>query len=75
MSRTHQLRLSDQDQIRKRIREFLGKKINIVLNDNRVIAGEIADVLDTGVTVKNMRLKTNHFSFHEINEIYSDTLT
>jgi len=31
---TKQLRLSDAAQIRKRVAEFLGKKINIVLTDN-----------------------------------------
>jgi hypothetical protein len=74
MTRTLQLRLTDQDQIRKRVKEFLGKKINIVLKDNRVMAGEVTDVLDTGVTVKNMRLKKSHLPFHEITEIYFDKL-
>jgi hypothetical protein len=75
MPQTRQLRLTGQDQIRKRVNEFLSKKINIVLKDNRVMTGEVTDVLDTGITVKNMRLKKMHFPFHEITEIYFDTLT
>jgi hypothetical protein len=74
MSRTLQLRLTDQDQIRKRITEFVGKKINIVLKDNRVIMGEVTEVADGGCTIRNMRMKKSHFPFHEITEIYFDTL-
>jgi ribosome maturation factor RimP len=75
MTRTRQLRLTDQDVIRKRIKEFLGKKINIVLKDNRVTTGEVTALPETGVTLTNMRLKKIHFSFSEIAEIYLDTQT
>ena len=75
MPGTRQLRLIDPDMIRRRIHEFLGKKINIVLNDNRVMVGELTEVMPTGITLKNMRLKKMHLLFHEITEIYFDTLT
>jgi hypothetical protein len=72
MTSTRQLRLNDPDHIRKRINEFLGKKINIVLKDNRVTVGEVTAIKESGITIKNMRLKKQHFLFNDITEIYFD---
>lgn len=72
--RTRQTRINDQHLIRTLIQDFVGKKINIVLKDNRAVVGEVAQVENTGVILINMRLKKMRFLFHEINEIYFDTL-
>jgi hypothetical protein len=72
---TRQLRLSTPDEIRTKISGFLGKKINIVLKDNRVIIAELVAVTQTGITVKNMRLKETVFDFDQLYEVYFDTLT
>lgn len=69
---SRQLRLSDQRLIRQRVREFQGKKINIVLTDSRVIVGDLVSVTDEGVTLINMRLKRVDYSFSAIDEIYFD---
>jgi hypothetical protein len=55
-----QLRLSHPVIIRQRLAEFLGKKINIVQQDNTVIFGELTAVERDQFTIKNMRLKKNN---------------
>jgi hypothetical protein len=70
--RTKQLRLTDQLHIRSRMLEFLGKKINIVLTDNRVIPGELISISPAGIVLRNMRLKEMPFSFDELSEVYFD---
>jgi hypothetical protein len=72
INRTRQIRLSDPDTIRKRVKDFVGKKINIVLADNRVVVGEVTDVQQAGITLRNMRLKLMDFPFIQITEIYLD---
>lgn len=71
---TRQLRLSDPAQIRKRIGEFLGKKVNIVLTDNTVMFGELIAVETTGIILRNMRQKKMHYPFNTIHELYQDTI-
>lgn len=71
---TRQLRLNSEDQIRKRLQEFTGKKINIVLNDRTVLLATLQQVDDSIVKVKNMRLKTIFIPIEDITEIYFDTL-
>lgn len=73
MPNTKQLRLSDQTLIRQRIKEFLGKKINIVLSDNRVILGDLHGINQEGITLINMRQRKVHYSFDELYEVYFDT--
>ena len=51
-----------------------GKKINIVLNDSRVIFGEVKEVKPEGVVIENMRLKKALFPFDQVSEIYFDTI-
>jgi hypothetical protein len=70
---TKQLRLSDPEQIRKRIDEFVGKQINIVLTDSTVVFGTLEQVNATGVTMRNMRLKKTTHPFVTLTEIYFDT--
>jgi hypothetical protein len=70
---TRQHRFNTQDQIRKRLAEFTGKKINIVLNDQTVHLARVEQVVDTVVKVSNMRLKTFSIPIDTITEIYFDT--
>lgn len=74
MASTKQLRLSDPVQIKSRMKEFLGKNINIVLADNRVIIGELHEVNALGISIINMRLKKMELSFQQLSEVYFDTL-
>ena len=71
---TKQLRLSDPTEIRKRVGEFLHKKINIVLQDKTVMFGELKEVNEGGILLKNMRLKTIAYPFNQIAEIYLDRI-
>jgi len=71
---TKQLRLNDAHQIRSRIGEFLGKKINLVLVDNTVMFGVLKNVNAAGITLMNMRLKKIKYTFDSIAEIYLDTI-
>jgi hypothetical protein len=70
--RTKQLRLNDPAQIRQRMPEFLGKKINIVLSDNTVTFGELSKITSNEIVLKNMRLEKMNYSFQSIVEIYVD---
>ncbi len=72
--RTKQLRLSDVDQIRRRLPEFVGKKINIVLTDRTVMFGELSKVNNSGIVLKNMRLEDMKYPFQSIAEIYFDVI-
>jgi hypothetical protein len=71
---TRQLRLSDPAQIRKRIGEFLGKSVNVVLADNTVMFGELVAVETSGIKLRNMRCKTLSYPFNTIRELYLDTI-
>lgn len=70
---TKQLRLSDPEQIKSRIRNFLGKKINIVLLDNTVMFGELKEVNSSEILLLNMRLKKISYPLIKISEVYLDT--
>jgi small nuclear ribonucleoprotein (snRNP)-like protein len=69
---TRQLRLNTSDQIKNRLREFRGKKINIVLNDRTVMFGELKSLDDTTLTFLNMRLDPVTLPIANINEVYLD---
>ncbi|HEY9047307.1 MAG TPA: hypothetical protein VIN08_15485 [Ohtaekwangia sp.] len=70
---TRQLRLNDSVQIRKRIHDFTGKTINVVLTDSTAIMGILEKISDTGIVLKNMRMKNVSYTFDNIAEIYFDT--
>jgi len=70
---TRQLRLSDPAQIKSRISNFLGKKINIVMVDNTVMFGVLKEVKNSEIILLNMRLKKTSYPFTEIAEVYLDT--
>jgi len=71
--RTKQLRLTNSDQIRSRMNEFIGKKINIVLTDRTVMFGELKHVNDTSIVLRNMRLENVTYPVQSIVEIFLDT--
>ena len=70
---TKQLRINDPEQIRSRVGIFLGKKINIVLQDNTAVFGELTGVNSTEIQLRNMRSREVKYSFSEIAEIYIDS--
>jgi small nuclear ribonucleoprotein (snRNP)-like protein len=72
--RTRQLRLNDQDQIQRRMPEFLGKKINIVLADRTVMFGEVRKVDESNIILRNMRMENIRYPFKNIVEIYLDAI-
>ena len=72
--RTRQLRLNDRDQIRRRMPEFLGKKINIVLTDRTVMFGELEKVNESEIILRNMRMENMRYPFKNIVEIYLDAI-
>lgn len=74
MPSTRQIRLNDPKQIRDKVREFVGRKINVVLTDNRVIIGELKDVNAEGINLLNMRLKPMRYNFDKIAEVYFDVI-
>lgn len=69
---TRQLRLNTLDQIQKRLKEFIGKKINIVLVNRTVLFGELRSITDTQLTCVNMRMDPFTLSLTEISEVYLD---
>ena len=70
---TRQLRITGPAQIKRRIHEFRGKEINIVLTDSTVMFGELTAINENHLILKNMRRKEMEFSLSNITEIYSDT--
>ncbi len=72
--RTKQLRVSDPIQIKNRMKEFLGKKINIVLKDQTVMFGVLKEQSSSDITLLNMRLKNMRYRLSEIVEVYLDTV-
>ncbi|SKC43099.1 hypothetical protein [Ohtaekwangia koreensis] len=70
---TRQLRLNDSVQIRKRIQEFVGKTISIVLTDNTAMFGVLEKADESKIVLKNMRMKNVSYTFDKIAEVYFDT--
>ena len=70
--RTRQLRLTSLDQFHKRLKEFTGKKINIVLCDRTVLFGELQSIGDSDLVFVNMRLDPISLPLKEISEVYLD---
>ena len=67
-----QLRLSTPNQIRTHLAELVGKKINIVLNDNTVVFGELTKAQPDSLWLLNMRLKKVEIPVDHVYEIYLD---
>ena len=69
---TRQLRLSSPEQISKRLKEFTGKKINIVLCNRTVLFGELRSIGSADLRFVNMRLEPCSLPLTDISEIYLD---
>ena len=72
--RTRQLRLNDLNQIQRKLPEFLGKRINIVLSDRTVMFGELKKVNESEIILRNMRMENVRYAFKNIVEIYLDAI-
>lgn len=71
---TRQLRITQTDQIQKKVTDLVGKKINVILSDKTAMFGELHAVQNKGIVLKNMRLKKMHFPFTQISEVYFDSI-
>lgn len=71
---TRQLRLNSREQIRRRLPEFTGKKINIVLNDRTAFPATLKGFDGQSLRVENMRLRTLRIPLENVSEIYFDTI-
>jgi hypothetical protein len=71
---TRQLRLNTLEQIKTRLKEFSGKKINIVRCDRTVLFGVLKNISDTELTFVNMRLEPFTLSLGDISEVYLDSI-
>jgi ferredoxin-fold anticodon binding domain-containing protein len=72
MTGTRQQRISDIVKIRKRIPDLVGKKINVVLNDQRVLLGTIESVHGNTVVLKDMKSRKMPLEIAQLSEIYVD---
>lgn len=66
------VRINHPDQIRERVREFLNKKVSLVLRNSTVVFGKITDTTDKEIIVTNMRLKRTKLSLSDIVELQAD---
>jgi hypothetical protein len=71
---TKQQRLSDATQIKNRLGELVGKKINLVLRNNTTQTGLLERMLDGRIILRNMRLKSLEYSLDQITEVYFDSI-
>ncbi len=69
---SRQLRLNTLEQMRNRLKEFIGRKINIVLSNRTVLFGELKSITDAELTFVNMRLDPVNLSLEDIAEVYVD---
>ena len=69
---TRQIRLNTLEQIQKRLKEFIGKKINIVLSNRTVLFGELKSIDNTELTFVNMRLEPFTLALNDVSEVYVD---
>lgn len=68
-----QIRLSTVEQIQKRLKEFTGRKINIVLRNRKVLFGIVKNLENDQLTFLNMRQEPVVLSLNDISEVYLDT--
>ena len=71
--RTRQLRLNSITEIKKRLPQFIGNKINIVCTDGKVILAALTGFNETSLEAVNMRLKKINIPLSGVSEIYFDT--
>ena len=71
---TRQLRISDPQQIKRQIGQYVGKRINIVLRDGTALLGVLKTTNDQGIEIQNMALRSQRHAFSTITEVYIDSL-
>lgn len=64
--------MSTPEQIRKKLVDYAGKKINIVMCDRTVFFGELKQVDRDNLTFTNMRQESSTVPLSEISEVYLD---
>jgi hypothetical protein len=69
-----QIRLNDPQVIKLRMKEFMGKNINLVFHDRKSITGNVQTIDASGVELLNMRLRKMRFAFDTIAEVYIDVI-
>ncbi len=69
---SRQLRLNTLEQMRNRLKEFIGRKISIVLSNRTVLFGELKSITDAELKFVNMRLDPVNLSLEDIAEVYVD---
>jgi ribosome maturation factor RimP len=67
-----QVRLNTLADIKTRLQEFPGKKINIVLRTRKVLFGKLVSVDDRQLIFADMRQKKISLLLEEISEVYLD---
>ena len=67
-----QIRFSSLEQIQKRLKDFAGKKINIVLCNRTVLFGWLKSVDQENLSFVNMREALVSLPLNEITEVYLD---
>lgn len=67
-----QIRLNEIEQIKSRVREFQGKRIQVILSNNTSAYVELKSVEPHGIIVENRRFKRKLLPFETITEIYFD---
>ena len=68
-----QIRLSSIDHLQNKLKDFTGKKINIVLRNRKVLFGELKRTDDRQLTFANMRNEQVTLLLKEISEVYLDS--
>jgi len=71
---TRQLRISDPDQIRQKIAQCVGRKLNIVFQDGTATVGVIKSVDGGLIDIMNMAQRRQRFPLSSVTEIYLDSL-
>lgn len=66
-----QVRLS-QTQFKKRLSEFIGKPIQVVFTNSKVVFGIFEKVEENTITLRNMRMKGKQHRINDITEVYFD---
>ena len=69
---TRQIRLNTAEQIHTRLKEYTGKKINIVLCNRTVLFGELKSVDHAQLSFENMRQEPVSLLLKDISEVYLD---
>lgn len=71
---TRQLRISDGRQIRQRLPQWVGQKVNIVLRDGTALLGVLTRADDQHVEMRNMARGRHRFLVSSIAELYIDSI-